>query len=352
MKACRREPAPRTPIWLMRQAGRYMKEYRDVRARYDFIDLCKDSDLAAEVTVTAARHLGVDAAIIFSDILLILEPLGVQLEYTRREGPVIQNPVRSWDDFKKFRTTVVPLDELSFVFDAVRKARRALPPDLPLIGFSGAPFTLASYLIEGGASRDFVQTKVLMHREPDTWHGVMATISGALIGYLNGQIEAGAQAVQIFDSWAGCLSPEEYKKFVLPHTKWIIKHLQKGVPVIHFGTQTAPFLELMKEAGGDVIGIDWRIGLDVAWDRLGDDVGIMGNLDPAALLEDIPKIRERVRKILDQAAGRPGHIFNLGHGVLPETPVDHVKALVEMVKELSFRSVKEAARAHPVRETD
>lgn len=337
MKACRREPTASTPIWLMRQAGRYMKEYRDVRERHSFLELCKDSDLAAEVTVRAVEKLEVDAAIIFSDILLILEPLGIQLEYSKGDGPVIHNPVRSWSDFKKFKATVIPPDSLSFVFDAIRKARAGLPAHIPLIGFAGAPFTLASYLIEGSGSRDYAHTKSLMHEEPDTWHGVMATLANASISYLNGQIEAGAQVVQLFDSWVGCLSPEDYKKFVLPHTKWVIKHLKRGIPVIHFGTQTAELLELMKEAGGDVIGVDWRIPLDAAWKKLGNDVGIMGNLDPKVLLSEPKEIRLQTKKILDFAAGRPGHIFNLGHGVLPDTPVDHVKVLVEAVKELSAR---------------
>jgi len=337
MKACRREPTVRTPIWLMRQAGRYMKEYRDIRDRHGFLELCKDSDLAAEVTVYAVDRLGVDAAIIFSDILLILEPLGLELEYAKGDGPIIHNPVRSWNDFKKLKTTVIPHDSLSFVFDAIRKTRQSLPADIPLIGFAGAPFTLASYLIEGQGSRNYIHTKSLMYHEPDTWHAIMATLSNALIAYLNSQIEAGAQAVQLFDSWVGCLSPEDYKKFVLPHVKWIIKHIREGVPVIHFGTQTGALLELMQQAGGDVIGVDWRVELDEAWRRLGPEVGIMGNLDPVSLFADPEEIYARAKRILEQAAGRPGHIFNLGHGVLPNTPVGHVKALVDAVKELSAR---------------
>ncbi len=255
MKACRMEPTPYTPIWLMRQAGRYMKEYRTLREQHGFLDLCKDSDLACEVTVYAVQRLGVDAAIIFSDILLILEPMGLKLEYAKGDGPVIHNPVRTPGDIDGLHTVEDP-SSLSFVFDAIRKTRQALPGDIPLVGFAGAPFTLASYLIEGQGSRNYIHTKALMYNDPEAWHRLMKKLAESLVHYLNGQIAAGAQAVQIFDSWVGCLSPHDYREYVLPHSQYIIRHLTPGTPVIHFGTGTGALLELMKEAGGDVIGLD------------------------------------------------------------------------------------------------
>lgn len=336
LKACRREPVTRTPIWLMRQAGRYMKEYRELRAKVPFLELCKNSDLAAEVTVDAAHRLGVDAAIIFADLLLIVEPLGFELEYTKGEGPVIHNPFQGKADLARLKT-VVPEESLSFVLDAVAKTRGALKPDLPLIGFAGAPFTVASYLIEGEGSRQFHKTKALMHSDEKTWHAFLDKIAQATILYLNAQIQAGAQAVQLFDSWVGALSPEDYRTFVLPHSRRILQSLEPGVPVIHFATQSTGLLKLMKEAGGNVIGIDWRVELDEAWKILGEDSAVMGNLDPTALFSDPKTIRAQAERILNQAAGRPGHIFNLGHGVLPETPLENVLSLISSVKELSQR---------------
>src|SRR6185295_2882232 len=321
------------PIWLMRQAGRYMKEYRDVRARMSFLELCKTPELAAEVTVTAAERLGVDAAIIFADILLIIEPMGLQLEFNKGEGPVIHNPVRLAVDVDRLRE-VDDVGALSFVFAAIRETRNALRQDLPLIGFAGAPYTLASYIVEGGASKNYVHTKSLMYNDSGAWHAMMALISRGLVKYLNAQIEAGAQAVQLFDSWVGCLSPDDYREFVLPHTQSVIRGVTPGVPVIHFGTGTATLLELMREAGGDVIGLDWRVRLDEGWQRIGHDVAVMGNLDPVTLFAKQEVLRAQAKKILEQAEGRPGHIFNLGHGILPETPVENVIALVEMVRGL------------------
>ena len=314
----------------MRQAGRYMREYREVREKTTFLELCKNPALAAEVTVTAVERLGVDAAIIFADILLILEPLGIELEFAKGEGPVIHNPVRSPSDVDRLRELQDP-GELDFVYEAIRQTRSALKPDLPLIGFCGAPFTLASYMTEGSGSKNYVHTKQLMYDDAGAWHAMMALISRALVKYLNAQIEAGAQAVQLFDSWVGCLSPDDYREFVLPHTKSVIDKVTPGVPVIHFGTGTATLLELMREAGGDVIGLDWRVPLDEGWRRVGHDVAVMGNLDPVVLFAKQDVLRERAKQILDQAEGRPGHIFNLGHGILPETPVENVIALVEMV---------------------
>jgi uroporphyrinogen decarboxylase len=336
MKACRREPVPYTPVWLMRQAGRYMREYREVRARTTFLDLCKTPSLAAEVTVTAAERLGVDAAIIFADILLILEPMGIDLEFAEGEGPVIHNPVRNAADVKRLRE-VENAGALGFVYEAIALTRRDLKPDVPLIGFSGAPFTLASYMIEGGGSKNYIHTKKLMYDDSVAWHSMMSLITRALVKYLNAQVDAGAQAVQLFDSWVGCLSPDDYREFVLPHSQTVIKGVKPGVPVIHFGTGTGALLELMREAGGDVIGVDWRVRLDEAWQRIGHDVAVMGNLDPVALFAGREALRSQTKRILDQAGGRPGHVFNLGHGILPETPVENVIALVEMVHEMSHR---------------
>jgi len=336
MRACRRESVPYTPVWLMRQAGRYMREYREVRARHGFLELCKTPDLAAEVTVTAAERLNVDAAIIFADILLIIEPMGLELEFSKGEGPVIHNPVRAGSDVDRLRE-VESMDSLDYVMQAIRTTRRSLRSDLPLIGFCGAPFTLASYVCEGGASKNFVHTKRLMYEDAGAWHAMMSLISRALSRYLNAQIEAGAQAVQLFDSWVGCLSPADYREFVLPHTRSVIQNVTPNVPVIHFGTGTAALLELMREAGGDVIGLDWRVSLDEGWARVGFDRAVMGNLDPVALFAGPAHVRREAEKILAQAANRPGHIFNLGHGILPETPVDTVIALVEAVHELSRR---------------
>jgi len=336
MRACRREPVPYTPIWLMRQAGRYMREYRDVRAKTTFLELCKTPSLAAEVTVTAVERLRVDAAIIFADILLILEPLGVDLEFAAGEGPVIHNPVRNASDVDRLHE-LEDVKELDFVNEAIRQTRRALKPDIPLIGFCGAPFTLASYVIEGGGSKNYVHTKRLMYDDAGAWHAMLRLISRALVKYLNAQIEAGAQAVQLFDSWVGCLSPDDYREFVLPHTQTVIRHVTPGVPVLHFGTGTATLLELMREAGGDVIGLDWRVPLDEGWRRVGHENAVMGNLDPVSLFANQDVLRSQAKRILDQARGRPGHIFNLGHGILPETPVENVIALVEMVHEMSRR---------------
>ncbi|HKE55425.1 MAG TPA: uroporphyrinogen decarboxylase [Pyrinomonadaceae bacterium] len=334
MKACRRQPVPYTPVWLMRQAGRYMSEYREVRARTTFLELCKSPELAAEVTVTAAERLGVDAAIIFADILLILEPMGIELEYPEGEGPVIHNPICVASEVDRLREVEDP-GALNYVYEAIRLTRRSLREDIPLIGFSGAPFTLASYLIEGGGSKNYVHTKKLMHDDSGAWHAMMSLISRALVKYLNAQIEAGAQAVQLFDSWVGCLSPDDYQEFVLPHTRNIIRNITAGVPVIHFGTGTGSLLELMREAGGDVLGLYWRVRLADGWQRVGHDVAIMGNLDPVALFSSNDEIRTQTSRILAQAQRRPGHIFNLGHGILPETPVENVVALVEMVQEMS-----------------
>jgi uroporphyrinogen decarboxylase len=336
LDACRLRPTAFTPIWLMRQAGRYMPEYRAMRERYGFLDLCKNPEAAAEVTLQPVERLGVDAAILFADILLVLEPLGVGLDFTRGEGPHIQRPVRNADDVARLGRVDVDAS-VGFVFETVRLARKALGDRVPLIGFAGAPFTLASYLIEGGASREFLLTKRLMRAERDAWHAMLGRLAGITADYLNGQIAAGAQAVQLFDSWVGTLSPSDYREFVLPHSRSVIQCLAPGIPVIHFGVGTAALLPSMKEAGGGVIGLDWRVELGPTWERLGYDVAVQGNLDPAVLLSSSDEIRRAAKAILDGAARRPGHIFNLGHGVHQETPVENVKALVDIVHELSAR---------------
>ena len=320
----------------MRQAGRYMPEYRQLRSRVGFLELCKTPSLASEVTVTAAQRLGVDAAIIFADILLILEPMGIELEFSKGDGPIIHNPVRTKSDLERLRE-LEDIQQLDFVYEAIRQTRAALPGDVPLIGFSGAPFTLASYVVEGGSSRNYIHAKTLMYTDPDVWHGLMSLISRGLISYLNAQIEAGAQVVQLFDSWVGCLSPADYVRYVLPYTRSVISGVIPGTPVIHFGTGTASLLEAMREAGGDVMGLDWRVPLDQGWARVGYNFGIMGNLDPVALFADKKHIKEQARQVLEQADGRAGHIFNLGHGILPNTPVENVIALIDDVHELSSR---------------
>jgi uroporphyrinogen decarboxylase len=320
----------------MRQAGRYMQQYRDVRARVGFLELCKTPALAAEVTVTAAERLGVDAAIIFADILLPLEPMGLELEFTKGDGPVIHNPVRSAADVDRL-VEIEEVGALDFVLEAIRQTRRTLRSDLPLIGFAGAPFTLASYIVEGGGSKNYVQTKSLMYNDSGAWHAMMSLISRALVKYLNAQVDAGAQALQLFDSWVGCLSPDDYRQYVLPHTRSVIAGVNAQTPVIHFGTGTAALLELISEAGGKVIGIDWRVRLDQSWHKIGHDKAVMGNLDPVALLTNREHLRSEAKTILEQAGGRPGHVFNLGHGILPETPVENVIALVEMVHEMSAK---------------
>jgi uroporphyrinogen decarboxylase len=336
LAACRREPTPYTPVWLMRQAGRYMEEYRKLRTQYGFLELCKRPELAAEITVAPVERLGVDAAILFSDILLLLEPMGVGLEYTKDNGPLIRNEVRSRTHVEQL-LEFDPEEALSFVFEAVRKSCAALNGKVPLIGFAGAPFTLASYLIEGGGSRNYLKTKKVMYSDPGAWRALMARLSTVIARYLNLQIAAGVEAVQLFDSWAGCLSPADYERSVLPYTRATITELTPGIPVIHFSTGTGGFLKSVRAAGGDIIGVDWRLHLDEAWEWLGHDVAIQGNLDPAALLASPREIRRRVEEILSRAGSRPGHIFNLGHGVLPETPVENVIAMVQAVHELSAR---------------
>ncbi len=336
MKAVRREPCGRVPIWLMRQAGRYMAEYREVRRKTTFLELCKTPSLAAEVMITAVERLGVDAAIIFSDLLPILEPMGIDLEFTDAGGPAIGNPIRETDDIDRL-VELVDLQPLEYVMETVRQTRAGLAEDLPLIGFAGAPFTLASYAIEGGSSRTFAHAKTLMYSDQGAWDALMGRLARAVAGYLNAQIDAGCQLVQLFDSWVGCLAPHDYRRYVLPHTRAVIEAITPGVGVINFATGNPALLPLLREAGGSVIGIDWRVSLDDAWRTVGYDKAVQGNLDPIVLLTDRDTIRRQAKLVLDQAAGRPGHIFNLGHGVLKQTPVENAIALVEAVHEFGAR---------------
>ncbi len=337
LRACRREPTDYTPIWLMRQAGRYMKEYRALRKKYSFLEMCKNPELAAKVTLLPIERFKLDAAIIFSDILIPLEPMGVAFEFAKGEGPVFHHPLRERKDVEKLRV-IEPEEEISFLMKAIRIVRKELDGKIPLIGFSGAPFTLVSYIVEGGHSKNYILTKSLMYQDRPTWNALMEKISEVLIRYLNAQIRSGVQALQIFDSWVGCLSPGDYEEYVLPYSKKVMEGVEKSVPLIHFATSNSTLLELMKRAGGDVIGVDWRVDIGEAWERLGYDVAIQGNLDPVILFGPVGLIEKEVKRILDRIEDRPGHIFNLGHGILPDTPVENVEALIEAVHRYSTKS--------------
>jgi len=332
LRAARREPVDSTPVWIMRQAGRYLPEYRRVRDKVSFLELCKRPELAAEVTLTAQAALGVDAAILFADLLPILEPMGFQLEYSAGDGPRIHNPVRTADDLSRLREC--DLDQLGFVYETVRLVRKDLPAGIPLLGFAGAPFTLASYAIEGRGSRDFARTKRVMYACPELWAALMGRLADSIVGYLERQIEAGCQAVQIFDSWAGCLSPTDYRNYALPYSKRVFERLPPHVPAIHFLTGNPALVELQREAGGSIIGLDWRVDLRDAWSRLGHDVAVQGNLDPVVLQADLATLKTQTQAVMDGAGRRPGHIFNLGHGVLPETDPEQVKTLVKLVHDM------------------
>lgn len=338
LRACRREQVDCTPVWLMRQAGRYLPEYMEIRSKHSFLEMCKTPELAAEVTLQPVNIVGVDAAILFADILLPLEGMGLNLEFAKNEGPVIHNPVRSMKDVENIR--VIDAEEATpYVMDAVRLCRKELDGKVPLIGFSGAPFTIASYIIEGSGSKIYRHCKQMMWQAPEVWHALMAKISEVVVRYLKAQVGAGAQAIQMFDSWVGALSPRDYQEFVLPYSKYVMDNLKDvGVPVIHFANNASTILPLVKQAGGDVIGLDWRINIDEAWKTLGYDVAVQGNLDPIALFAPPQKIRQMVKEILDKVGNRPGHIFNLGHGINKETPVENVIALVEAVHEFGKRN--------------
>ena len=333
IKACRRESPDATPVWFMRQAGRFLPEYRKIRAKHSLVEICKDPELSAEVSVLPVDTLGVDAAILFADIMLPLEGMGVRFEIKDGIGPVIQS---SLDEFQKVDSlsTLDPGSDVPYVIEAISATKKLLNSRVPLIGFCGAPFTLASYLIEGHATRDFLKTKKLMYNDPKTWHLLMDKLSTSMGTYLRAQADAGVDAVQLFDSWVGCLSPADYRAYVLPYSKRVLNYIKdKAIPRIHFGTGTSAMLEEMKHAGGDVFSIDWRIPIDVAWRMLGYDVAIQGNLDPAVLLGDRDLIRARATDILTRTGNRPGHIFNLGHGILPETPQESAQQLVDFVHE-------------------
>ena len=336
VRACKGFPAERTPVWFMRQAGRYMAEYRAIRKQHSLIEICKAPQLAAEVTITAAEILGVDAAIIFADLLLPLEVMGLPFHFSAGEGPVIENPVRTAADVSKLSTSSAA--DLGYVAQAVGIVARHFRDKLPVIGFCGAPFTLASYMIEGGGSRHYIETKKLMYSQPEVFDQLLGKLADVTAQYAAEQVRAGADVIQVFDSWVGCLSVSDYRKYVLPQTKRLIQRLkQAGAPVIYFGTDTATLLSAMKETGAEVIGLDWRIPLDEGWARVGNRGGVQGNLDPVVLFSDWTTVEVRARDVLQRAAARPGHIFNLGHGILPETPVENVKRLADFVKEHSSK---------------
>jgi uroporphyrinogen decarboxylase len=336
LKACRREPVDATPVWFMRQAGRYMAEYRALRERHSLLDICRTPDLATEVTLQPIRRIEVDAAILFSDLLLPLEPMGLPFDFVKGEGPQIERPITSPEDIDRLRL-FDPREALSHVLEAIQQVQRELAGRVPLIGFSGAPFTLASYAIEGGHSNNFAKTKALMYGHPDSWHRLCDKFATIVADYLSAQIDAGVDAVQVFDSWVGALSPADYREFALPHTQKIFQAIQGRVPTIHFGTGTATTLDLLREAGGDVIGADWRIPIDSAWERIGFDRAVQGNLDPTLLLGPMQRLFAQAEDILERVNGRPGHIFNLGHGILPSTPVEHVQRLAQYVHSASRR---------------
>ena len=341
LRACRREPTDVTPVWFMRQAGRYMAEYRKLREKYTLLEICKQPELALEVTSQPLR-LGMDAAILFADILLPLEPMGAPFEFIKGKGPVVHDPIRTVEAIDKLRVFEVE-EGLGYVLDAIRLIRSELDGKTPLIGFAGAPFTVASYLIEGGKSSHYSMSKTLMWNEPEAWDRLMSKVSEVVRRYLRAQVEAGAQAIQLFDSWMGSLSVGDYARFVQPHVKGILQDVESlGVPVINFGTGNTHLLDLMRASGGNVMGVDWRTPLDVAWKRLGYDVAIQGNLDPILLLADPSVTIEHAQAIVAKAAGRPGHIFNLGHGILPSTPVDTVKRVVDAVHAIDLTSLRAA----------
>ena len=341
IRAAKAQATDRTPIWLMRQAGRYMAEYRAIRKQYSLIEICKKPQVAAQVTIEAAEILKVDAAIIFADLLLPLEVMGLPFHFAAGEGPKIERPVRTAEDIAKLRTDRA--SDLGYVSEAIKLVSKHFGDKLPVIGFCGAPFTLASYMIEGGGSRNYIFTKKMMYSSPAAWDELMKKLVSVTAEYSSEQVRAGADCIQIFDSWVGCLSVEDYRRYVLPHATDLVRRLQKtNVPVIYFGTDSSTLLPSMQETGAEVIGLDWRIPLDTGWKMLGLKGAVQGNLDPVLLFADWKELKSRARTILQQAAGRPGHIFNLGHGILPETPVENVKSLCEFIREHSaeFKSTE------------
>ena len=339
LKAFRREKTEYTPVWFMRQAGRYMKAYRAIRERYGLMEMFKNPDLAVEITLQPVRAFPVDAAIIFADILLPLEGMGIGFEFQENHGPVMTTPVRGAADIESLRAAD-PEEDLGFVLESIRRVHAELNGKLPLIGFAGAPFTLAGYAIEGGSSLNHLRTKQLMYHEPEAWNLLMGKLCDTLVPFLKAQVKAGAQVIQLFDSWVGCLSPSDYRRYVLPYSQIIFAELEnEGIPSIHFGTATAGLLPLMAEAGGNVIGADWRVSLGTAWSMVGESRGIQGNLDPVAMFTPMEILKRQAAEVLNEAAGRPGHIFNLGHGILPSTPEDAVRALTDFVHKFTVSPI-------------
>jgi uroporphyrinogen decarboxylase len=337
IRACLRRPVDRTPVWFLRQAGRYMQEYRDVRKHHTLVEICKQPDLAAEVTITAAEKLGVDAAIIFADLLLPLEPMGLDFEFQAGEGPVVHHPLRTAEDVRLLRTDRA--DELGYVARAIQKVATHFRDRLGIIGFCGAPYTLASYMIEGGGSRNYIHTKQMMYRDPLAWRMLLDKIVIVLEQYCRQQVQAGADVIQIFDSWVGSLSLADYRDYAFEASKRLVRAVQAmGVPVIYFGVETAGLLSEMASTGADVIGLDWRQPLEEGWRAVGHGHAVQGNLDPITLFAPVEIIQQRVHEILRSAAGRPGHIFNLGHGIVPNTPVENVQAVARMVREFRLET--------------
>jgi uroporphyrinogen decarboxylase len=332
LDACRRRPTDVRPVWFMRQAGRYMRPYREIRSKHSILEICKRPDLAAAVTLQPVEILDVDAAIVFADLLLPVEPMGLKLKFVAGEGPVIDNPVRTSEDIDTLSTTST--DDLGYVGETIAAVVKALNGRVPVIGFVGAPFTLASYMIEGGASRTFQKTKELMYSNETLWRRLMGKLVDVLAPFAMLQVAAGARSIQVFDSWVGALGPDDYVRFVAPYSRALIDRIRStSVPVIHFGTGAAGFFRELHAAGGDVLGVDWRINIDQAWMEISYRSAIQGNLDPVALFAPLPELRAKVFELLKRTGARPGHIFNLGHGILPETPVDNVRAVVQMVRE-------------------
>jgi len=332
LDACRRRPTDVRPVWFMRQAGRYMKQYREIRAKHGILEICKRPDLAAAVTLQPVEALDVDAAIIFADLLLPIEPMGLKLKFVAGEGPMIENPVRTSNDVDTLSTTNT--DELGYVGESIRMVAAQLASKVPVIGFVGAPFTMASYMIEGGPSRNFILTKTLMYRDETLWRRLMGKLVDVLAPFAVMQVAAGARAIQVFDSWVGALGSEDYVRYVAPYSRALIERIRStGVPVIHFGTGCAGYFRELHAAGGDVMGVDWRLNIDQAWLDISYRSAIQGNLDPAALMAPMPELKQKVTELLKRTGTRPGHVFNLGHGILPETPVENVRAVVQMVRE-------------------
>lgn len=332
LDACRRRPTDVRPVWFMRQAGRYLKPYRDIRARHGILEICKRPDLATAVTLQPVEILDVDAAIIFADLLLPVEPMGLKLQFVAGEGPQIDNPIRTSSDIDAL--SISNTDDLGYVSESIQQVVKALAGRVPVIGFVGAPFTLASYMIEGGPSKTFLDTKQMMYREETLWRRLMGKLVDVLGSFALLQVSAGARVIQVFDSWVGALGPDDYVRYVQPYSRALIERIRStGAPVIHFGTGAAGFFRELHAAGGDVMGVDWRVNIDQAWTEISYRSAVQGNLDPAALFAPLPELRSRVQELLKRTGTRPGHIFNLGHGILPETPVENVKAVVQIVRE-------------------